>query len=90
MCRVQLATTCKGASVLSVLLYDAVLLVWRADDWPLFSPKEMSNTQWLLSAATVDLRFLWFEALAGTVVARLAVNDQLVVMHRPAVTDQEQ
>jgi hypothetical protein len=28
-------------------------------------------------------RWLWFEVAAGAVVARLAVNDQLVVMHRP-------
>jgi hypothetical protein len=28
-------------------------------------------------------RWLWFEVAAGTVVARLAVNDQLVVMQRP-------
>lgn len=29
-------------------------------------------------------RFLWFEAAAGTVVAKIAANDQLVVMYRPA------
>jgi hypothetical protein len=28
-------------------------------------------------------RWLWFEVAAGTVVARLAASDQLVVMHRP-------
>jgi hypothetical protein len=31
-------------------------------------------------------RFLWFEAAAGTVVAKIAANDQLVVMYRPAAT----
>jgi hypothetical protein len=41
-----------------------------------------------LAAGTAALdvllcRWLWFEVAAGTVVARLAVNDQLVVMHRP-------
>ena len=32
----------------------------------------------------VERRALWFEALAGTVVAYLAVQDRLVVMKRPA------
>lgn len=36
----------------------------------------------LLQPADIP-KWLWFEVAAGTVVARLAVNDQLVVMHRP-------
>lgn len=34
--------------------------------------------------STTACRFLWFEAAAGTVVAKVAANDQLVVMFRPA------
>jgi hypothetical protein len=42
------------------------------------------NSTWLLFHCALLPRFLWFEAAAGTVVARVAANDQLVVMLRPA------
>lgn len=37
----------------------------------------------------VDCRALWFEALAGTVAAFLAVQDRLVVMKRAALNSED-
>lgn len=71
------------------LLYGLLLLLFHVPFWLLLFNMARVLTKRAPPLAELTylpraFRWLWFEAIAGTVVARLAVGEALVAMYRPA------